>query len=295
MEEDEWYNQNGVWEYWKETVENRFERVQGSVERIEEAIFGAAGLEPVVLTNIQQRIDIALQQYTENMNIEFEHMQQHFIQMKNASDHEIQILFGQTKQRFDQEINVVVQNVITESQNIEQKLDAFMHAQEKLFEHKLQTSVQIMRNELMDTVEKNVGGVVEHITKILDETRSVGKKQEDISRRLDQLEVTFAHPDPAGVGEGTLQEIMGRVTHLQDNFGRQVVQGLGEVEKKLCATNTDLFSKMATLGTSTQQALTDLSGRQEKIHARIRALEEARMNPTPNPDSHGGRGVQTWI
>ena len=90
----EWWNEEEKWEFWRETVENRFNEVHANIDRFEAALFGAAGIEPVVMSSLNQGIENALEQYNMNMQIEMESMQAHFARMKMESDNEIRSMFG---------------------------------------------------------------------------------------------------------------------------------------------------------------------------------------------------------
>ena len=162
------------------TVENRFTEVYAQGDRFEAALFGAAGIEPVVLASVNTRIEVALKQYNENMRVEFENMQGHFTRMKSSSDQETQSMFGQAKERFVQEMDLVVKKDAAECKKTAKKLDEYVLIQEKLFETKLQASVQKMQTDLLNTVEKNAEGVVGQITKVLDRVQDVGKKNKKI-------------------------------------------------------------------------------------------------------------------
>ena len=178
MEEErnnEHWDANAYWDHWMGTVENRFTEVYAQGDRFEAALFGAAGIEPVVLASVNTRIEVALKQYNENMRVEFENMQGHFTRMKSSSDQETQSMFGQAKERFVQEMDLVVKKDAAECKKTAKKLDEYVLIQEKLFETKLQASVQKMQTDLLNTVEKNAEGVVGQITKVLDRVQDVGK------------------------------------------------------------------------------------------------------------------------
>ena len=93
---EEW-NENQEWAYWRNTVENRFEYTYAQMERYEAALFGAAGVEPVIISSVNHRIENALEQYNENMHIEFEKLQGHFTSIKSHSDLEIRACFKPKK------------------------------------------------------------------------------------------------------------------------------------------------------------------------------------------------------
>ena len=51
----EWFNENGEWEYWGGSVEERLCWVEESVERFEAAIFGEIHAESVGQTHVQEK------------------------------------------------------------------------------------------------------------------------------------------------------------------------------------------------------------------------------------------------
>ena len=74
-------------------------------------------------------------------------------------------------------------------------------AQEKMFEHRLQSSGQKMQNEGLSTVEKNAADVVGEMRNILDRVMDIDKRHDDLATGIRMIEESLAHPDPMEGGK----------------------------------------------------------------------------------------------
>ena len=58
------WTESEMWDYWMGTVEARFQDVYANVNKFNACLTKEAGVEPIVLADVDAKIAIALKQYT---------------------------------------------------------------------------------------------------------------------------------------------------------------------------------------------------------------------------------------
>lgn len=277
------WNESQQWEYWKGTVENRFAEMHGENDRFREALFGAAGVEPVVLGHVNQRIEDLFQQYHEVLDQDFQILNEHFGHLKDRLEIQVQGSLEHQVQFFQQELGRTVGDTVAECQGMSKKFDEYATAHKNLFQHELQTAAEKIRMEVFDQIEKNANDVMLETTKILDRVEKVAKQNAEINARMEMIDTVLAHPDPNVVGEGATREILARVLQMQtlahQQIFAQVTQRFEQLGKNFGDHIKELYTRAQNVGVGAAQGMAELLRRQQELTTRLETLEKGRHDP----------------